>query len=189
MKIYSGNGDAGFTLDINGQKISKNDDRLHLLGTLDELMAHLGLVKAMLQNEDAWQFSWKSACNFIEKIQKNLMKIMTDVSGAAQNIKEEKKTITDIELNVIEKEIDRLSANIPRQKGLIIPGKNIIEAQIQISRTISRRAERLFFAVKGNTSLCSNTGAYLNRLSDYLFILSQQESLINVNFINQITGI
>jgi len=197
MKIYSGNGDEGQTLDFAGHKVSKNSRAIHLLGTLDELNCYLGLIKTMLSNDDSWQFSWKAACNYIGKIQKNLMKMMSHVSDS----KCETFLLSDTEIKSIENEIDRLSGNIPKQNKLIIPGNNIIEAQIQIARTIARRAERYFFAYKEEIllkekalnkkeiSLCPKAGIYLNRLSDYLFILSQQESLINVNFINQITGL
>jgi len=185
MKLYTGKGDSGDTFDHSGKKSSKNDNVIHFLGTLDELNAHLGLVKAMLSNEDSWQFAWKAACIHIEKIQRNLIKLMALVSSApGESIK---YSLSDTDIQILEKEIDRLTTNVPKKNELIIPGKNIIEAQIQIARTIARRAERLFFAVK-EKQLCPKTGVYLNRLSDYLFILSQQESLINVNFINQITG-
>jgi len=192
MKIYTGKGDAGNTRDYNGNCFRKDSEVINFLGTLDELNSHLGLVKAMLLNDDTWQFAWKSACSFILKIQKNLMKLMSHIS----DIKNEKYFISDIDVSTIEKEIDRLLENIPKNHELIVPGKNIIEAQIQVARTVARRAERLFFAVKNEQSpqsqpavLCPQAGAYLNRLSDYLFVLSQQESLINVNFINQITGL
>ena len=190
MKLYTGKGDFGETYDLSGKKYSKDSPVINLLGTLDELNSGLGLVKAMLSNDDAWQIMGKTACNFISKIQKTLMKLMSHISDN----KNEKYFLNDSDVSIIEKEIDRLSENIPKQHELIIPGKNIIEAQIQITRAVARRAERLFFAVKNEKSpqfvtICPQAGSYLNRLSDYLFVLSQQESLINVNFINQITGL
>jgi len=185
MKIYTGKGDLGQTSDLNGKSFFKDSPAIHFMGTLDELNSYLGLIKSMLSNEDAWQFAWKSACNFIEKTQKNLMKLMAHVSDNNN----EKYFFADADIVIMEKEIDRLTENIPRKYELVIPGENIIEAQIQIARTVARRAERLFFAVNREHLLSPKAGAYLNRLSDYLFVLSRQESLINVNFINQITGI
>jgi len=184
MKIYTGKGDTGETVNLNGQKVSKNSPLIHFIGTLDELNSYLALVKTMLLNDNAWQFCGKTACFFIEKTQKNLMKIMTQVSdlGSIADFPES-------EVKLMEKEIDRLSGSIPQRHEMVVLGKNIIEAQIHVARAVARRAERLFFAMKENNSLYQNIGAYLNRLSDYLFVLSQQESLINVNFINQITGI
>ena len=184
MKIYTKHGDTGDTLDLNGQKISKNDAVIHFIGTVDELNSYLGLVKAMLSNDDTWQYEWKSSYAFIEKIQRRLSKIMANISG--NKIPSE---ITSADLAVLEKEIDRLSETIPKNNTFPIPGYNILEAQMHIARTVARRAERLYFAMKDTRQLCPQIGSYLNRLSDYLFVLSGQESLINVNFINQITGI
>jgi len=185
MSIYTRKGDKGKTTDLSGREVSKNSKAIHFIGAADELNCHLGLIKAMISNEDAWQFSAKSTQVFLEKIQKNLGIIMAHVS----DVKNGNYFLPEDEIVILEKEIDRLSANIPKQVKFVMPGHNIIEAQIQIGRTIARRAESLFFAVREEQTLQQTAGAYLNRLSDYLFVLSQQESLINVNFINQITGV
>jgi len=179
MNVY------GETSDLTGRKTTKNDILIHFIGTADELNAHMGLVKAILSNEDTWQFSWQQACQHIEKVQKNLMKLMSHVSDC----KNEKYLFTAHDVAELEKEIKRLLGNIPKQKKFTLPGKNIIEAQIQIARTVARRTERLFVTVNEEHALCPHAGEYLNRLSDYLYFLSQQESLINVNFINQISGL
>jgi len=186
MKIYTGNGDNGETTDLSGQKLPKNDIRIHLIGTLDELNSYLGLIKAMLLHDETWQFAWKTAGNCIGKTQKCLMRMMAHISDN----KNEKNFCAESDVIALEKEIDRMYDCIKNHHELIIPGKNIIEAQIQVARTVARRAERYFFTVdKNKYPLCKIYGVYLNRLSDYLFVLSQQESLINVNFINQITGL
>jgi cob(I)alamin adenosyltransferase len=165
--------------------MKKNNSLINLIGTLDEVNAHLGLVKAMLANEDAWQFSWQNACQCIEKIQKNIMKMMSHASDT----KNEKYFFPSGEAMDLQKEITRLMENIPKQTKFSLPGKNIIEAQIHIVRTVVRRAERLYAAAYEEYTLCPNAGEYLNKLSDYLYYLSQQESLVNFNFINQITGL
>ena len=185
MSIYTGKGDKGKTSDLSGREVSKNSAVIRFIGAADELNCHLGLIKAMILNEDAWQFSGKSAGVFLERVQKNISLIMSHVS----DIKNSNFFLPEDEIVYLEEEIDRLYTNIPKQKTLIVPGKNIIEAQIQIGRTIARRAESLFFAVMEIQPLRQEAGAYLNRLSDYLFVLSQQESLINVNFINEVAGI
>jgi len=167
MGIYTGKGDGGKTSDLSGCEVSKNSAAIHFVGTADEFNCHLGLIKAMISNED----SGRSACDFLEKIQKNLVIIMSHVS----NVKNINFFLSDDEVALLEKEIDRLSAGLPKQNRLIVPGKSILEAQIQIGRTIARRAERLFFAAGEEQPLCPEAGAYLNRLSDYLFVLSQQE--------------
>ena len=167
MAIYTKKGDKGKTSDLGGHEVPKNNASIHFIGTADELNCHLGLIKAMISNEDSDQ----STHDFLEEIQKNLVIIMSHVSDVTKS----NFFLPVDEVAILEKEIDKLSANLPKQTMLIVPGKSVIEAQIQIARTIARRAERLFFAVGEEQPLCPEAGAYLNRLSDYLFILSQQE--------------
>jgi len=185
MSIYTRKGDKGKTSDLSGREVSKNSASIHFIGAADELNCHLGLIKAMIANENTWQFLGKSTGVFLERVQKNIGLIMSHVS----DIKNSKFFLSPDEVVNLEKEIDRLNAYLPKQKMLVIPGRNILEAQIQIGRTIARKAERLFFAVMEEQPLRQEAGAYLNRLSDYLFVLSQQESLINVNFIDQVAGV
>jgi cob(I)alamin adenosyltransferase len=158
-----GSGDTGETSGLNGQRISKNDPVIHFIGACDELNSHLGLVKALLHDTEARQF--------IEEIQKNIMKLMSHASDSA----DEKYFFREEDAACLERETDRLSQKNPEGFEFAIPGKNITEAQIHISRTIARRAERLFFFAREKQPLCKPAGAYLNRLSDYLFILSRQE--------------
>jgi len=167
MAIYTKKGDKGKTSDLGGHEVSKNSAAIHFIGTADELNCHLGLIKAMISNEDSGQ----SAQDFLEEIQKNLVIIMSHVSDVTNS----NFFLPIDKVTNLEKEIDKLSANLPKQTMLIVPGKSVIEAQIQIARAVARRAERLFFAVGEEQPLCPEASAYLNRLSDYLFVLSQEE--------------
>ena len=163
MNIYTRMGDAGETSNLCGQRISKNDILMHFIGAADELNSHLGLIKTMLVNADSRQF--------IEEVQKNLMKLMAHVS----DINNEKYFLSNDEVDVLEREIDNLSEKTHKRFELVLPGKSLLEAQVHIARTVARRAERLFVAANERQPLCKNAGAYLNRLSDYLFVLSQQD--------------
>jgi len=162
MRIYTRTGDEGETSTLGGQRVSKNAAAIHLEGALDELNAHLGLIKTLIPGADTRQF--------IEGIQKNLMKLMAHVSDPANG----RFLFSDDEVGGLEREIDRLSENLPQPAQLVLPGRNATEAQIHIARTVARRAERLFTAVNAEHPLCREAGAYLNRLSDYLFTLSQE---------------
>jgi len=162
MKIYSKTGDTGKTSALNGQILSKADDLIQLVGTADELNSHLGLVKALLSDEKNRQF--------IENIQKNIMKLMSHISDVSNG----NYFLSADELVLLENEIDRLSAELPEQTQLVVPGRTVPEAQVHIARTVARRTERLFYSVSEHHALCPAAGAYLNRLSDYLFVLSQQ---------------
>jgi len=164
MRIYTGKGDGGETSTLGGQNVSKNDAAIHFEGAADELNAHLGLIKAI--NPDA------GTRQFIEGIQQNLMKLMAHASDPAN----ERYFLTDNEVGGLEREIDRLSAQLTQRLQMVVPGKSAAEAQIHIARTVARRAERLFFAANAERPLCRKAGAYLNRLSDYLFVVSQKDT-------------
>lgn len=151
--------------------VSKNCAQFHFIGTVDELSSHLGLIKAMLLNEDALQLPRLSDCNYIEKIQKNLMKIMAHVYDP----KDSKYFFNDAELKDLITEIDKLKKNLPELSEFVIPGKNILEAQIQIGRAVARRAERHYAEINEDGQYCPSAGEYLNKLSAYLFALSRQE--------------
>jgi len=160
MNIFSGTDDTGETSTLDGRRVSKNDAVIHFIGTADELNSHLGLVKAMLSGEDTRQF--------VEEIQKELMKLMSHACDPAN----EKYLFGEDEVSVLEEEIARLSQKLPEQQ-FVLPGRSITEAQIHIARTVARKTERLFFAANEKRPLCPEAGVYLNRLSDYLFVLSQ----------------
>jgi len=163
MSERRGSGDTGETSGLDGRGISKNDPVIHFIGTCDELNSHLGLVKSLVNDAQTRQF--------IEGIQKDIMKLMSHASFSA----EEKYFFHEEDTASLDKEIDKLSQKNSKGLEFVIPGKNITEAQIHISRTVARRAERFFFAACEKNPLCKTAGAYLNRLSDYLFALSQQE--------------
>jgi cob(I)alamin adenosyltransferase len=157
------NGYNGETTTLSGQKLSKNDPIIHLSGAADELNAHLGLVKSLIFDENTRKF--------IDGVQANVMKLMAHVS-APEN---DSFLIADNEIAVLEKKITELSP--PPESyptGFQLPGKSAAEAQIHIARTVARRAERAFVAVNEAEPQCLNMnfGAYLNKLSEFLFILS-----------------
>jgi len=150
------------TTNLNGQKISKNDILIHFIGEADELNSHLGLVKALLSDEEKRQF--------IETIQKKIMQIMSHASDSENS----KYFFLEEDVEVLEKEIEKLSHNIQEKHQFVLPGKNVTEAQIHIARAVARKTERLFAAVSEKRPLCPKAGSYLNRLSDYLFALARQ---------------
>jgi len=147
----------------------KNDPVYHFIGSVDELNSHLGLVKSILPINDS------TTVNFITCIQKNLMKIMSFIS-----LNDELYSLSDSDVDILQKETNRLKDITPKQHSFVLPGKNITEAQIHITRTVTRRAERMYYALyetEGQTTpmFCQIISDYLNKLSDYLFILSLQK--------------
>ena len=153
-------GDKGSTGNLSGERVSKNSPLIHLEGTLDELNSHLGLVKTRLTGEDDRKF--------VEAVQLTLMKLMAHASDPDNK----KYAFSEAEPAGLEDEISRLKEFLPQKFSLVVPGKSETEAFVHIARTVARRAERYFAAVNEEKPLNPHAGEYLNRLSDYLFVLS-----------------
>lgn len=161
MNIYTKNGDKGTTDLIRTKNVSKSDDRIQLVGAIDELTSHLGLVKTMVADVDT--------IRVIEKIQATLITVM---AGVADPYNREYK-INDDKTEILESEIDRMEALFDRPKQFILPGENPVSAQIDVTRTVARRAERCLSQV--SIKFGSDTGAkrFMNRLADYLYVLAR----------------
>lgn len=161
MNIYTKNGDRGTTELINAKNVSKSDDRIQLVGTIDELTSHIGLVKTMLSDKDI--------VRMLEKIQTTLMTVM---SGVADSYNRDYK-INDDKTEILEEEIDRLEGLFNRPKEFILPGKCRLSAEIDITRTVARRAERALAAVSVKFGADNGAKKYMNRLADYLYVLAR----------------
>jgi cob(I)alamin adenosyltransferase len=172
MRIYTRKGDNGESFTFAGEKLPKTDLLFKFEGAADELNSHLGMVKAMLSNGNTScgsDTSFEQYIHFLEDIQKNIMQI----TAHAADVSNHEYHFHDEEVSALEKEIDSLSEKLPEITGFVMPGHNMLEAQIHIARTVARKTERLFFAVNEKKPLCPQAGAYLNRLSDYLFVLAR----------------
>ncbi len=161
MNIYTKTGDNGSTNLMKLQNVSKTDDRVQCLGTIDELTSQIGAVKASETSEDIRKE--------LERIQRNLMKIMAAI--ADQFNKEYK--FSENEVTRLEEEIDRLEASFERKKEFVLPGSNPKSAQIDIARTIARRAERTLIMVDKKFNADPGAKKYMNRLADYFYMLAR----------------
>ncbi len=161
MNIYTKNGDRGTTDLIRSHNVSKSDDRINLVGTIDELTSNIGLCKSMITDPDT--------IRFLEKIQATLITVM---AGVADPFNHEYK-INDDKTALLEEEIDRLEALFDRPKKFILPGGCRLSAQIDVARTVARRAERALASVSVKFGADSGSKKYMNRLADYLYVLAR----------------
>lgn len=163
MSIYTKGGDKGTTSLVHTKNVSKSDDRIQLEGTIDELTSHIGVVKTMVSDGDT--------IRFLEKIQETLITVM---AGVADPYNREYK-INDDKTELLEEEIDRLEALFNRPKQFILPGVCRLSAEIDVTRTVARRAERALAAVSVKFGSDTGTKKYMNRLADYLYVLARYE--------------
>lgn len=160
--IYTGTGDNGTTSLIGGKRVAKDHLRVKAYGTVDELNAHLGLLLVSLDD--------KQTRAFIERIEHNLLTIGCNLADE----KGEKQTLADEEINTLQRAIDKLEASLPAMHEFIIPGGTEAAARANLCRTVCRRAEREMVSLQKECEISHNIMVYINRLSDYLFLLQRQ---------------
>ncbi|MBX3238505.1 MAG: cob(I)yrinic acid a,c-diamide adenosyltransferase [Chitinophagaceae bacterium] len=166
FKIYTKTGDKGSTSLIGGTKVSKSDIRIDAYGAVDELNAHIGLCRDVLADEQTREALFT--------IQNNLF-----VIGSQLACDPEKKTGMSIPelpltaIQILESAIDRMEGNLPPLKNFILPGGHVHISYIHIARTVCRRAERHCVRLAENAPPPPAIIPYLNRLSDYLFVLAR----------------
>lgn len=161
MSIYTKRGDRGITDMAHAGNISKSDDRIRLMGEADELNSHIELVKSMLRQSEILQL--------LERIQKNLDLIAAGVS----NPYDRDCKVSEKETAVLEAETDKLEALCEKPVPEKLTGKSRLAAEIDIARTVARRTERCLAQVSVKFGADTESKRFLNRLSDYLYILAR----------------
>ena len=161
MSIYTKRGDRGITDMAHAGNISKSDDRIRLMGEADELNSHIELVKSMLRQSEILQL--------LERIQKNLDLIAAGVS----NPYDRDCKVSEKETAVLEAETDKMEALCEKPVPEKLTGKSRLAAEIDIARTVARRTERCLAQVSVKFGADTESKRFLNRLSDYLYILAR----------------
>lgn len=170
MKIYTKTGDAGETGLIDGSRVPKSDLRVGAYGDIDELNAVLGVVKAHSSDADL------SA--LLGEIQRDLFALGAQLADPKARVgsKKAKAAITPAQIERLEKAIDRREAELPPLTAFLLPGGSPLGAFLHLGRTVCRRAERTIVALGRKQKLDPLILAYVNRLSDLLFVLARREN-------------
>lgn len=165
MKIYTRTGDKGKTSLIGGKRVSKTHQRLEAYGTIDELNAHIGLLLAQLPADESERTTLLQVQNILFVVGAQLA-TPPEVTGTL--------AVTSEMLSTLEEAIDRIDAGLPPLKAFVLPGGTQAASQCHVCRTVCRRAERRVLALASRATIPSELTSYLNRLSDYLFVLSRK---------------
>jgi cob(I)alamin adenosyltransferase len=158
-KIVTRTGDDGNTGLADGSRRNKNDVRIHCLGEVDELNANLGLL-----------------INFIEtdEIRKTLLQIQHDLFDLGAELAQPgKQLLNENYLQFLEQQVERLNEELPALQEFILPGGSTLISTVHLVRTVCRRVERNFEALHQQEEINTNSLCYINRLSDFLFILGR----------------
>lgn len=172
-KIYTKTGDEGKTSLIGGTKVFKNNPRIETYGTVDELNSYIGLVSDFTNDEHAK--------NILKEIQDRLFTIGSELACDPEKLT--KVPIPDLhesDVELLEKEIDKMQAELPVMKHFILPGGIPAVSFTHIARCVCRRAERYCVNLKEKDGKVDELIIkYLNRLSDYLFTLARYTGMKN----------
>ena len=169
MKIYTKKGDLGETSLIGGQRVNKSEARLHAYGTVDELNSYIGLLRDYIND--------RRISDELLEIQDRLFTLGSCLASAPGS-KMKLPVIRKSDIISLEKQIDAMNQDLPELKSFILPGGNKSVSHCHVARTICRRAERWANEVSLTENVDPLILAYLNRLSDYLFVLARKLSKI-----------
>jgi cob(I)alamin adenosyltransferase len=163
MKIYTKTGDKGQTSLIGGTRVSKAHLRIETYGTVDELNSYIGLVRDQAVNAHRQEI--------LQEIQDRLFTIGASLASDPDKSKMKIPDLHEGDIELLEKEIDAMTAILPELRHFLLPGGHISISTAHVARCVCRRAERLSIALKEETFVADLVIQYLNRLSDYLFTL------------------
>lgn len=169
MKIYTRKGDDGTTGLIGGTRVPKDHIRLEAYGTIDELNAYLGLVRDL---EPVHK-------EFLVQIQNTLFTIGSLLAEDKEKSRMKLPSISAEDISQLEREIDRLEEGLPEMRNFVLPGGHLAVSHSHVARCICRRAERRAHTLAQTAEFDSHIIPYINRLSDYLFMLSRRIAFDN----------
>lgn len=167
MKIYTKTGDKGKTSLVGGTRISKGDLQIESYGTVDELNSWIGVLRDLPVNE--------SRKDILKEIQDRLFTIGADLASESEIVKQKKvPDLFDEDVEFLENTMDKMNEEIPPLRAFVLPGGDIAVSYAHVARTVCRRAERNIIRLNEVTEVNPLIIQYLNRLSDYLFVVSRK---------------
>lgn len=169
-RIVTKTGDKGVTSIFGGERVSKDDIRIEANGTMDELNAHLGLIRAMVVQDEEQH-------HFLGELQTILMQMMSLIATPSHGRSENPNQFDLLWLDVIEHRTQVLMKQTPNNGYFILPGGTLLSAQIQLARAVCRRAERRLWTLERCDPLPMGLLPWVNRLSDYLFVWAKYEMM------------
>ena len=170
MKIYTKGGDKGRTSLIGGERVPKYDARVEAYGTIDELTAHIAMLRDMLSGTSIIEFNEDLIITL--RVLMNIESLMAIGKGGNGKVKD----IMTANIQFLEERIDAINESLKPINCFTIPGGHVIVSQCHICRTVCRRAERKAYLASSEYDVSQNALKYLNRLSDYLYVLGRKLS-------------
>jgi cob(I)alamin adenosyltransferase len=166
VKIYTKTGDSGTTSLLGGARVSKAHIRIEAYGTVDELNSYIGLLRDQSVNA--------SRKVFLKELQDRLFTLGAELATEPGKDKVVKPSLFESDIDLLEKAMDDMDADLEPLKNFILPGGHQSVSFAHLARCVCRRAERIAIALNDDAPVDALAIKYLNRLSDYLFILGRK---------------
>ncbi|WMX12467.1 MULTISPECIES: cob(I)yrinic acid a,c-diamide adenosyltransferase [unclassified Aureispira] len=165
FKVYTKTGDKGSTALFGGARVPKNHIRIESYGTVDELNSYIGLIRDYLED--------KALRDVLKEVQDRLFTLGAILATDPSKNNLKTPDLHDSDVTYLESEIDRMQETLPTLKYFVLPGGHPTVSFCHVARCVCRRAERMTVALNENEPILPVVMQYLNRLSDYLFVLGR----------------
>lgn len=169
-KIYTKTGDGGMTSLVGGKRVRKDCARLEAYGTVDELNSHLGFLLTVLTDETA-----RNSIVAVQNVLFCMGAVLATEEDAAANMMQ---SVFPEDVELLERQMDEWNAVLPGWRGFVLPGGVESAARAQVCRAVCRRAERRILALAMEAQVPDEVLRYVNRLSDFLFVLALHENFL-----------
>ncbi len=177
-RVYTKHGDGGRTQLVGGQKVSKDDARILAYGTVDELNASIGVVRAGLQENLAAAPQLAELAVILLRVQHELFNLGSVLATLPADLHPKQPRVTDEDVLALERDLDKANEALPPLRSFVLPGGCRLNAELHVARTVCRRAERCCVALSNADEVEAASIRYLNRLSDALFVWSRWVSVM-----------
>lgn len=167
MKIYTKTGDQGQTSLIGGTRVPKHHIRIETYGTVDELNSYIGMIRDLTRKNDHLNF-------ILNEIQDRLFTTGSHLASDPEKSRMKLPGLHESDVTLLENEIDRMNESLPELKNFILPGGDTTASWCHLARCVCRRCERLVTQLAEQSEVHPVIIVYLNRLSDYLFVLARK---------------
>jgi cob(I)alamin adenosyltransferase len=174
IRIYTKTGDKGETSLLGGTRLPKHHIRIEAYGNVDELNSFVGMIRDQLLDETIKKQTGTHIENILIEIQDRLFTLGSHLAADPKKNKMKLPELKEEDITLLEKEIDSMEESLPPMKSFVLPGGHPAVSYCHISRCVCRRAERSVLKLAENESVEEIIYKYLNRLSDYLFVLSRK---------------
>lgn len=172
-RVYTRKGDSGTTRLVGGQKVTKSALRISSYGTIDELNSFLGAARQTILDHHAGVDTLRPLSEELLRVQHELFNLGSVLATLPEDVVPQMPQVTEADVLALEESIDRHNAPLPELRSFVLPGGARLTTDLHVARTVCRRAERVMVELARDELVTDEALAYVNRLSDALFVWSR----------------